>query len=164
MIYNLNVPTKGPNCGIEDHVHVDEDDFSLIVNSGPWILYVKNGRRSAIRWEGRKMIHMHRLIMAAGPRDYVYHADGDGLNNRRMNLSASRVMQDALGLFGFIKGYIVRYEYPPSYREMAIFLGGDGKPKSISSVACYLRQLETDGLIARDKGARRLRVLPKGGG
>ena len=162
MIITLLSPTRGRWIGILAVAFIDDADAGLVGDG--WTVYSHNGKLSAIRWEGRKMVHMHRLIMAAGSRDYVYHADGDGLNNRRMNLSASRVMQDALGLFGFVKDYIAKYDYPPSFREMAAFLGGDGKPKSISSVACYLRQLEDDGLIARDRGARRLRVLPKGGG
>jgi hypothetical protein len=44
-------------------------------------------QRSITKSEGKQgSVAMHREIFGAGPRERVYHLDGDGLNNQRSNL------------------------------------------------------------------------------
>ncbi len=160
-LYPLCAPGRGPNKGKTDGASIDAEDYNLVHQNGPWTVCVYGDGRAAVHWQGRKMVLMHRLIVGAGPHTYVYHQDGDGLNNRRGNIVTSKIEHGKTDLLAFIVGYVAREGYPPSCREMGVFLGGDGKAKSVSVVSGYLRQLESDKRIVRGRGARMLRVLLK---
>ena len=62
-------------------VLIDDTEYpALVKHSWHW-----NGRYVATRIGG-KTTYMHRLIMRAGPRQEVDHINGDGLDNRLVNL------------------------------------------------------------------------------
>jgi len=74
--------TKGKSC------KVDDDDYDFLNQFG-WCCWDDgSGYYYAHRWNpnGKVAIRMHRMLAAAGPDDFVDHADGDGLNNQRSNL------------------------------------------------------------------------------
>src|SRR6185369_4575086 len=78
---------------------IDDADYPLVA---PYKWYARRtyGKRRTIRWyastnvprnEGsgkRRTIDMHRVILSPEPGREVDHEDGDGLNNRRSNISA----------------------------------------------------------------------------
>jgi HNH endonuclease len=73
------------------HALVDDADFEQL-SQHKWLLITPggaNGRRYAARYVGRKLVYMHRLLLAdqLSPEcPHADHRDGDGLNNSRANL------------------------------------------------------------------------------
>jgi hypothetical protein len=73
------------------HVAVVDEVDAVIVSGGGWrALCPSGGAWYAVRWVGRGKArvqqYMHRLVMGAAAGELVDHRDGDGLNNRRLNL------------------------------------------------------------------------------
>ena len=71
---------------------VDDADVPLITNYSWWALVSRSGPVYAcayVRGSGRrrtKKVLMHRLLLGASEGQEIDHVDGDGLNNRRINL------------------------------------------------------------------------------
>lgn len=71
---------------------IDDEDAELISGyswfargHGRWF-YATAWHRHGPRWQDRRMIHMHRLIMRVWDGRQVDHKSGDTLDNRRDNL------------------------------------------------------------------------------
>lgn len=67
------------------YAEVDAEDYEL-VSQHKWYLNVSHGIRYAVGRNSRRNLAMHRLILGCAPGAYCDHIDGDGLNNRRVNL------------------------------------------------------------------------------
>lgn len=78
---------------------VDDDVYSVISRYG-W--YAKKGLRNktyyASAWVDGRQVHMHRLIVGLGPGriPQVDHVNGDGLDNRKVNLRVATASQNAM--------------------------------------------------------------------
>ena|SRR3990167_6938523 len=83
---------------------VDADDYETIASftwfarrprktSAVWYAV----RNASVRHDGRRggCIYMHRVVAGAAPHEEVDHADGNGLNNRRMNLRRCTTRQNS---------------------------------------------------------------------
>jgi hypothetical protein len=72
---------------------IDNDDEELVagfrwrVLQLPKLYYVH-------AWHGQLHIYMHRLIIGAPDRKHVDHVNGDGLDNRRLNLRIATPSQN----------------------------------------------------------------------
>jgi len=64
---------------------VDPEDVELL-EEYRWQLMAKNQLRYARRNEGKKTIYMHREIMNAPEGMQIDHINGNGLDNRKVNL------------------------------------------------------------------------------
>lgn len=64
------------------HVAVDDRDFATLSDHR----WHRNSHGYAVRYENRRAVLMHRVIVAAPQGQRVDHADGDRLNNTRANL------------------------------------------------------------------------------
>ncbi len=64
---------------------VDDEDFERLSKFKWHALYTK-GHWYAVRTMDKRLIFMHREIMAAPSRAQVDHKDGNGLNNQQYNL------------------------------------------------------------------------------
>lgn len=68
----------------------------------------KQDRYYVIRWAGKKNEYLHRVILAAPDDSLVDHVNGDGLDNRRVNLrlatrsqnNVNRTLPSGTGLRG----------------------------------------------------------------
>ena len=76
------------------HTLVDECDLA-VAQTHKW--FHRRGRNSyAYRASYGKGIYLHRLLMKAGPGEWVDHVNGDGLDNRRCNLRLATPTQNAI--------------------------------------------------------------------
>lgn len=72
----------------------DEGDYGWL-SGFKWCALYRHSRgkfvafRNGTRGDSSPGIYMHRVIMGAGPKQWVNHIDGDPLNNRRANLRFS---------------------------------------------------------------------------
>ncbi len=74
---------------------VDPDDYQT-VSQYNWHLYESISRNYyAVRYEERRYIKMHRVIMNAPKGVIVDHKDGDGLNNTKDNLRFATYAQNS---------------------------------------------------------------------
>jgi hypothetical protein len=64
---------------------VDDEDFDLVLDYGPWFASLNNGRWYALANTRKTKISMHRLVMGFPP-EQVGHKDRNGLNNTKGNL------------------------------------------------------------------------------
>jgi hypothetical protein len=73
---------------------VDDEDFDLVLDYGPWVALLSHGTWYALAHVSRKhapanprktKIYMHRLVMGLPP-EQVGHKDRNGLNNTKANL------------------------------------------------------------------------------
>ena len=64
---------------------VDEEDFDLVLDYGPWFALLSHGTWYALANARKTKIYMHRLVMGFPP-EQVGHKDRNGLNNT-FNLS-----------------------------------------------------------------------------
>ena len=64
---------------------VDDDDFEYI-NKYKWCVYICNGMPYAKRGKNKKTELMHRVIMNPPSDMQIDHINGNGLDNRRINL------------------------------------------------------------------------------
>lgn len=64
---------------------VDDDDY-MKINSLKWRLGKWGKGKYAVRSNGRKELSMHRFIMNPAEGFDVDHINGDGLDNRKINL------------------------------------------------------------------------------
>jgi len=66
---------------------VDAADFDLVIAAGPWYAHPDRNTfyaRTSYRRDGKKrLVSMHTLVTGWG---FVDHINGDGLDNRRLNL------------------------------------------------------------------------------
>lgn len=77
---------------------VDDEDYENLAQHKWYALVLPGGLIYAVRMPGtkatRKMILMHRVVMNAEHGSRVDHRDGDGRNNRRLNLRFSTQSQN----------------------------------------------------------------------
>src|SRR4051812_11928671 len=74
---------------------IDVADFDLVSRfSGKWSairlrnkIYVRGAVRDRFVPSKNSTIYLHRVLLRARPNDSVRHRDGNGLNNRRLNLA-----------------------------------------------------------------------------
>ena len=64
---------------------VDDEDFDLVLDYGPWFAWLSHGTWYARANARRTKIYMHRLVMGFPP-EQVGHKDRNGLNNTKANL------------------------------------------------------------------------------
>lgn len=82
---------------------VDADDVG-IVNRHRWHVFAPKDRRTQYAvtsaWEDGKQrtLRMHRLILGAQPGELVDHINGDGLDNRRVNLRLCNAAENSRSL------------------------------------------------------------------
>lgn len=63
-----------------------DDEVYEAISSVKWQA-TQNGKKwYAVRWDKRKRVYMHRVILGYTGNGRVDHRDGDGLNNTRGNL------------------------------------------------------------------------------
>lgn len=78
-------------------VIVDDDDYDKLIlynwRATPYGNGLNNYR--ATRWEKRKQVYMHRIILKAPDHLLVDHINGNGLDNRRCNLRLATKSQNA---------------------------------------------------------------------
>jgi hypothetical protein len=71
-----------------------DDADQLLIAGFPWrILHAKN-TDYVHAWNGNMHLYMHRLIAGAGPKYQVDHRNGNGLDNRRLNLRIANGSQN----------------------------------------------------------------------
>lgn len=73
---------------------VDDNDYENLCQWN-WFAHKRNGIWYAARFNGRKQIHMHRIILDVPDDVLVDHKDRDGLNNQRSNLRPATLHQNA---------------------------------------------------------------------
>ena len=69
---------------------VDDEDFEAL-DLFSWFLHNNN---YACAWVDRKIQRMHRIILNAPPNLQVDHKNGDGLDNRKINLRLATASQN----------------------------------------------------------------------
>jgi hypothetical protein len=74
---------------------IDAADLALVAPFNWRPLVEQDGRVYAHAWHNRLHLYMHRLIIGAGTRDLVDHRNGDGLDNRRINLRLATPKQNS---------------------------------------------------------------------
>ena len=74
---------------------IDIADLAM-VSGYRWVVLINSqtGHAYAVRFEGRKCILMHRMLLSAPSDRQVDHDDGDGLNNRRGNIRLATPSQN----------------------------------------------------------------------
>lgn len=77
---------------------VDEADLPLVANRLWYAQKGRNGVFYAAHKSGDGHLLMHRVIVGAGEKTEVDHGDGDGLNNRRFNLSVGGRQENSRNL------------------------------------------------------------------
>lgn len=81
----------------DKYVLVDNSDFEYL-NKYRWYFThcnLAHGNGYAVRHEGRKSIYMHREILKPVKGLVTDHINGNGLDNRRSNLRACTIAQNA---------------------------------------------------------------------
>lgn len=79
---------------------IDVADLALVAGYS-WVASLKRDRMYAMCYAGRgadgkkRYVYMHRLIINAGVGQEVDHVNGDGLDNRRINLRIASRSQNA---------------------------------------------------------------------
>jgi hypothetical protein len=123
---------------------VDDEDYARIVAAGPWMfVWAKPNRigygAKRVRHERPTIVFLHRLVMRAGPRQRVDHADRDTLNCRKRNLrfatwggsNANR------GKHGGARQYSSKYKgvyRPHDYVRWIAHITIDGRTKGVRGV------------------------------
>lgn len=71
-----------------DHIVLIDDADQLLVAGFPWRVLQsdKHDLRYAHAWVNQAHFYMHRLVIGAGPRQQIDHANLNGLDNQRHNL------------------------------------------------------------------------------
>jgi len=77
-------------------VLLDDGDFEAL-SKFRWTAQKRKHTFHAARYEGKKYVYMHRLLVSAGPGEQVDHKDGNGLNNQRDNLRVATRAQNQMG-------------------------------------------------------------------
>lgn len=73
---------------------IDTADVAMVRNIR-WRAWVgSHGHAYAIGYISGKQVFMHRLLLSAERGQFVDHADGDGLNNRRANIRICTASQN----------------------------------------------------------------------
>jgi hypothetical protein len=82
-------------ASVRQHLKEGEEATGEVLSLKKWrAVKVSNGRFYAV--SGHRMVSMHRLILGIPPGACVDHKDGDGLNNRRINLRAATYSQNGI--------------------------------------------------------------------
>lgn len=63
-----------------------DDADQLLIAGIPWRVLNSTNTQYVHAWNGNMHLYMHRLIAGAGPKHHVDHHNGNGLDNRRLNL------------------------------------------------------------------------------
>lgn len=116
-------------------------------------LEVSPGKFYAHAWRNKMHVYMHRLIIGAGPRDYVDHINGDGLDNRRINLRLATPSQNSANRAGDNRKAGVTSVYKgvswnKTKNKWAAYIHVSGKTRSLGA---YVDEL--DAARAYDKAA-----------
>jgi len=75
------------------HAIVDNEDLELL-DGYRWSLTARRQLRYARRYVGRKAVYMHREIMNAPAGMQIDHINGNGLDNRKVNLRLCNCSQN----------------------------------------------------------------------
>lgn len=78
---------------------VDDQDYAAL-SPFKWTAQRRKYTFHAARYEGKKYVYMHRLIMQAETGVEIDHKDGNGLNNQRDNLRNATRSQNVRGFRG----------------------------------------------------------------
>jgi hypothetical protein len=73
---------------------VDDEDYDFL-NQWKWYAHFETWAWYATRVYKKKRIYMHRVIMKATSKQYCDHVNGNGLDNRRINLRLCTSSQNA---------------------------------------------------------------------
>lgn len=68
------------------YVTIVDDDWYEMLSQVKWSAIVSHDKVYATRDKTPNKVKMHRLIMDVGNKDFVDHINGDGLDNRCLNL------------------------------------------------------------------------------
>lgn len=78
---------------------VDDADFAWL-SQWKWTAQANDRGFYAMRRERGELILMHRLINSTAPGRVTDHVDGNGLNNRRINLREATQLQNMMNRHG----------------------------------------------------------------
>lgn len=78
---------------------IDDEDYEYL-SKWKWSTWMSGRKPYAGRYEGRKLILMHRVINATPDGLLTDHIDGDSLNNRRSNLRDATAVQNVMNKAG----------------------------------------------------------------
>ncbi len=73
------------------NIQLDLEDVDRVLAAGPWYQHTKG---YACRRGGRELLHRFLLGLEAGDRRRVDHANGDKLDNRKVNLRIASSSQN----------------------------------------------------------------------
>lgn len=82
---------------------VDDEDFDHL-SQWKWTAWMSGRKPYAGRYEGRKLILMHRVINGTPEGVITDHIDCDTLNNRRCNLRNATARQNVMNKLGKVGG------------------------------------------------------------
>lgn len=102
----IAVPSGAVAISVGDHVVlIDEADVALIATHAWYVLRTK-GKSYAYTFIKRRITYMHRLLAGVDDGLEVDHKNGDGLDNRRLNLRSATHAQNTAnrGKSGFRAG------------------------------------------------------------
>jgi hypothetical protein len=82
---------------------VDDEDYEYL-SQWKWSTWMSGRKPYAGRYQGRKLVLMHRVINRTPEGVYTDHIDCDTLNNRRSNLRDATARQNVMNKLGKIGG------------------------------------------------------------
>lgn len=136
---------------------VDPDD-APVVRSFKWSLHSKGYATAHERPPSRRVIYMHRLLLAPSPGMLVDHVDGDKLNNRRDNLRLATPRQNMQNQVRPARKRLFKGVYKPSTgrgwaAQISLPKSGPGPGRAVS-----LGRYETAEMAARAYDAAALQL------
>ena len=145
------------------HILIDlGDEKSTIIDKADEVLCMGFSWRAlatdsriiyAHTWHNKMHLYLHRLIIGAGPTDVADHVNGNGLDNRRINLRMATRSQNSANRAGDVRkaGTTSVYKgvsWNKTKQKWVAYIHVNGKTRSIG----YFVD-ELDAAIAYDKAA-----------